>query len=144
MPLRSDSAGWAKSPRFAFGRRADYSIPMSDHCDYSELLRMVRQSGAETVYTTHGFEEEFARDLQKKLGIDAVPLTAAGAARSGALTALRLLPHPEFGITWQTRLFGGRGGGKRGRSKRTDPYGAIVRPDTRSVAPFVSTHCRPH
>jgi len=71
-------SGWAKSPRFAFGRRADYSIPMSDHCDYSELLRMVRQSGAETVYTTHGFEEEFARDLQK-LGINAVPLTAAGA-----------------------------------------------------------------
>ncbi len=47
-------SGWAQSARFPFGRRADYSIPMSDHCDFNELVDMVVQSGAEQVYTIHG------------------------------------------------------------------------------------------
>jgi len=66
-------SGWAQSAKFPFGRRADYSIPMSDHCDFDELVEMVVQSGAEKVYTIHGFVEEFATHL-KKLGISAQPL----------------------------------------------------------------------
>lgn len=66
-------SGWAKSSRFAFGRRADYSIPLSDHCDFNELVDMVVESGAEMVYTIHGFVAEFAAHL-KKLGINASPL----------------------------------------------------------------------
>ncbi|MFB5604059.1 MAG: exonuclease, partial [Candidatus Nitrosomaritimum aestuariumsis] len=48
-------SGWAKSTKFNFGRRTDYSIPMSDHCDFDELVNMVVKSGAEKVYTIHGF-----------------------------------------------------------------------------------------
>ena len=66
-------SGWAKSSRFAFGRRSDYSIPLSDHCDFNELVELVRKTGAEKVYTIHGFVDEFASHL-KKLGIDAQPL----------------------------------------------------------------------
>jgi len=66
-------SGWAQSSRFSFGRRTDYSIPMSDHCDFNELVDMVVQSGAEQVYTIHGFVEEFAESL-KKIGITAQPL----------------------------------------------------------------------
>jgi len=66
-------SGWAKSTKFSFGRRTDYSIPMSDHCDFEELVSMVIQSGAEKVYTIHGFVEEFASHL-RKIGIDAQPL----------------------------------------------------------------------
>lgn len=66
-------SGWAKSTKFSFGRRTDYSIPMSDHCDFEELVSMVVQSGAEKVYTIHGFVEEFASHL-RKIGIDAQPL----------------------------------------------------------------------
>ena len=66
-------SGWAKSPRFAFGRRTDYSIPLSDHCDFNELVELVKKSGAEKVYTIHGFVEEFAIHL-KKMGVDAQPL----------------------------------------------------------------------
>lgn len=73
-------SGWARSTRFAFGRRADYSIPMSDHCDYEELVRMVKQSGAGVVYTTHGFESEFAESL-RSLGIAAEPLGRANGKR---------------------------------------------------------------
>jgi putative mRNA 3-end processing factor len=46
---------------------------MSDHCDFNELVDMVIQSGAEQVYTIHGFVEEFATHL-RKLGISAQPL----------------------------------------------------------------------
>ncbi|NIM26188.1 MAG: exonuclease [Nitrososphaeria archaeon] len=66
-------SGWAKSTKFSFGRRADYSIPLSDHCDFDELVEMVKNSGAEKVYTIHGFVEEFAQHL-RKIGIDAQPL----------------------------------------------------------------------
>ena len=66
-------SGWAQSSRFSFGRRTDYSIPMSDHCDYNELVEMVVKSGAEQVYTIHGFVDEFAQQL-RKIGISAQPL----------------------------------------------------------------------
>ena len=66
-------SGWAKSTKFNFGRRTDYSIPMSDHCDFDELVNMVVKSGAEKVYTIHGFVEEFAEHL-RNLGISAQPL----------------------------------------------------------------------
>lgn len=66
-------SGWAQSSRFSFGRRTDYSIPMSDHCDFNELVDMVIKSEAEQVYTIHGFVDEFAQHL-KKIGITAQPL----------------------------------------------------------------------
>ncbi|HUU48140.1 MAG TPA: exonuclease [Nitrosopumilaceae archaeon] len=66
-------SGWAQSTRFPFGRRTDYSIPMSDHSDFNELVDMVIQSGAEQVYTVHGFVDEFASHL-RKMGISAQPL----------------------------------------------------------------------
>ena len=66
-------SGWAQSTKFSFGRRTDYSIPMSDHCDFNELVDLVVQSGAEQVYTIHGFVDEFAEYL-KKMGINAQPL----------------------------------------------------------------------
>ena len=66
-------SGWAQSSRFSFGRRTDYSIPMSDHCDFNELVDVVVQSGAEQVYTIHGFVDEFAEHL-KKIGFNAQPL----------------------------------------------------------------------
>jgi len=66
-------SGWAQSSKFSFGRRTDYSIPMSDHCDFNELIDLVVQSGAEQVYTIHGFVDEFSEHL-KKMGINAQPL----------------------------------------------------------------------
>ncbi len=63
-------SGWAQSNKFSFGRRTDYSFAMSDHCDFNELVDLVIQSGAEQVYTVHGFVEEFATHL-RKMGIQA-------------------------------------------------------------------------
>ncbi len=66
-------SGWARSKSVNFGRQTDYSIPLSDHCDYNELIDMVVQSGAEKVYTVHGFRNEFAQDLRDR-DIDAQAL----------------------------------------------------------------------
>jgi len=66
-------SGWAQSTKFPFGRRTDYSIALSDHCDFDELVSMVVQSGAEQIYAIHGFVEEFTAHL-RKIGITAQPL----------------------------------------------------------------------
>lgn len=66
-------SGWADSIRFPYARGGDYFIPLSDHCDYAELLHVVERSGAERIYTVHGFVEEFAADLCQR-GFDAMPL----------------------------------------------------------------------
>ena len=66
-------SGWAHSKKFPYLRGTDYSVPLSDHCDYNELIKLVNQSGAEKVYTIHGFVEEFAKDLTQQ-GISAQPL----------------------------------------------------------------------
>jgi len=66
-------SGWAQSSRFAFARQHDYSIPLSDHCDYNELVQLVKSCEPEKIYTVHGFVEEFASDLVR-MGYDAQPL----------------------------------------------------------------------
>ncbi len=66
-------SGWAMDPGYAYSLGADSAFPISDHCDYSELMRLVRSVSPETVYTTHGFASEFASDLRKE-GFDARPL----------------------------------------------------------------------
>ncbi|MDE1862376.1 MAG: exonuclease [Thaumarchaeota archaeon] len=66
-------SGWAQSRKFAFARQHDYSIPLSDHCDYNELLRLVKECDPEKIYTVHGFVKEFASDLSGR-GYDAQPL----------------------------------------------------------------------
>ena len=59
-------SGWACEPGFwpVFG--ADVALPLSDHCDFDELLEVVRLSGADQVYTVHGFPEDLARHLRRR------------------------------------------------------------------------------
>lgn len=66
-------SGWAQSNRFSFARQHDYSIALSDHCDYNELVELVKRCSPEKIYTIHGFVKEFANDLVK-MGFDAQPL----------------------------------------------------------------------
>ncbi|MDA4135170.1 MAG: exonuclease [Thaumarchaeota archaeon] len=67
-------SGWAADPGYRYSLGADYAFPLSDHCDYRELLALVKEVSPELVYTTHGFTEEFAHDLRME-GFDAKPLT---------------------------------------------------------------------
>lgn len=54
------------------------TFPLSDHADFNSLMRYVKESSPKFVLTTHGFEEEFASAVQKKLGIAARPLSRGG------------------------------------------------------------------
>jgi Cft2 family RNA processing exonuclease len=61
-----------------------YSFPgvdkvfcLSDHSDFYQLLDYVKQSGAKEVYTVHGYEDEFAREISRRLKINAKPLKGA-------------------------------------------------------------------
>lgn len=61
--------GWAIESRYRYMMGLDYVMPLSDHCDYKELVEAVKQCNPEKVYTFHGFSKEFAESLSK-LGFD--------------------------------------------------------------------------
>ena len=54
----------------------DAGFALSDHADWAQLVATVRESGARTVYVTHGESATLARHLSESLGIDARPLAA--------------------------------------------------------------------
>jgi Cft2 family RNA processing exonuclease len=66
-------SGWAQEPTFWRRFGADYAFPFSDHCGYDELLAIVELSGADRVYTVHGFAADLARHLRRQ-GVRAHPL----------------------------------------------------------------------
>jgi putative mRNA 3-end processing factor len=63
-------SGWAVDSRYPYRMGLDYALPMSDHCDYAELVQAVKACAPDKVYTFHGFAEEFAASL-KKMGFEA-------------------------------------------------------------------------
>jgi Cft2 family RNA processing exonuclease len=68
-------SGWARDAEFARLFGADAAFDLSDHCDFDELMEVVQRSGADQVYTVHGYTEDFARYLRRR-GIRAWPLEA--------------------------------------------------------------------
>ncbi|HEY1420375.1 MAG TPA: MBL fold metallo-hydrolase RNA specificity domain-containing protein [Candidatus Dormibacteraeota bacterium] len=68
-------SGWAKDAEFARMFGADATFDLSDHCDFDELMEVVELSGADQVYTVHGYTEDFARSLRKR-GVRASALEA--------------------------------------------------------------------
>jgi Cft2 family RNA processing exonuclease len=68
-------SGWAKDAEFARMFGADATFDLSDHCGFDELMEVVELSGADQVYTVHGYTEDFARSLRKR-GVRASALEA--------------------------------------------------------------------
>lgn len=66
-------SGWASDSSFKFRGDYDETFVLSDHCDFSELVDVVRQVDPEMVYTQHGFADEFA-DHCVSLGYEAQAL----------------------------------------------------------------------
>lgn len=66
-------SGWAVGGRYKYMMGLDYVMPLSDHCDYKELVAAVRQCEPEKVYTFHGFAREFSESLCE-MGFDAEPV----------------------------------------------------------------------
>jgi hypothetical protein len=62
--------GWALHPgAHNIYRDCDLVLPLSDHADFTELVRTARESGARKVWTVHG-PASFA-GLLRGMGIDA-------------------------------------------------------------------------
>ncbi len=59
-------SGWAQDRHFRAIFGADVAFPLSDHCDFQELLDAVDLVGPEQVYTVHGFTEDLARQLRRR------------------------------------------------------------------------------
>lgn len=67
-------SGWAIEERFKYRGGYDVTFPLSDHCDFIELCDVVEAVDPETVYTHHGFAEEFADYLVAETGVTAQAL----------------------------------------------------------------------
>jgi putative mRNA 3-end processing factor len=50
---------------------------ISDHCDWGELNQSIQDSGASTIWVTHGREDALVYWC-KKLGLEAEPLALPG------------------------------------------------------------------
>ncbi len=62
--------GWAMSQSAPYMYKGvDLVLPLSDHADYDDLVRLARESGAERIITMHG-EPKFAASL-RELGLNA-------------------------------------------------------------------------
>jgi putative mRNA 3-end processing factor len=59
-------SGWALNGGYSRTLGADAAFPLSDHCDFPELLKLAEQISPEVVYTTHGFADEFAETLRSQ------------------------------------------------------------------------------
>jgi len=70
-PLIAGASGWALDSRSGRTSTLDENFPLSDHCDYSDLLAFVSGCEPSLVLTTHGFSEEFAADIKRELGTEA-------------------------------------------------------------------------
>src|SRR5204862_594365 len=67
-------SGWAVDPNAVYRYQVDAAFPLSDHADYSDLIRYVDLVQPRRVFTLHGFAAEFARDLRER-GVEAWALT---------------------------------------------------------------------
>jgi len=66
-------SGWAVNKNYCHIMNLDYVIPFSDHCDFDELVEVVKKSKPQKIFTIHGFQNEFAYHLNS-LGFDAEPI----------------------------------------------------------------------
>ena len=71
------ASGWMQIRQRVKQRRVELPLIISDHADWDELTRTIREVKAGTVWVTHGQEDalvHYARDL----GLDAAPLSLQG------------------------------------------------------------------
>ena len=72
--LKAGFSGWAVDDSFRYRGGYDVTFPLTDHCDFDELVATVRTIDPDVVYTQHGFDERFADVLATEYGYTARPL----------------------------------------------------------------------
>ena len=80
--------GWAlhKSAPYMY-KNVDLVLPLSDHADFDELVRLARETGAQRIITMHG-EPKFAAHL-RELGLNAEHLAHHPGSASAKTTKKR-------------------------------------------------------
>jgi len=71
--VKAGFSGWAVDASFRFRGDYDVTFPLSDHCDFEELLTLVEAVDPERVYTQHGAAAALASQLTDA-GYDATAL----------------------------------------------------------------------
>jgi DNA ligase-1 len=66
--------GWALDPGATYRYQCDAAFPLSDHADYTDLVRYVELVQPRRVLTLHGFAAAFAADLRER-GVEAWALS---------------------------------------------------------------------
>jgi DNA ligase-1 len=97
-------SGWAVDPSAIYRYQVDAAFPLSDHADYTDLVRYVELVKPRRVLTLHGFAAEFARDLRDR-GIEAWALSEENQMELGfrglgsasvSLVGCGVSPQPAF------------------------------------------------
>ncbi len=76
-PVSCFASGWMRIRQRVRQRGVELPLIVSDHCDWEELTRTIRDTGAAEVWVTHGREEAVVRWCELA-GIDARPLHLVG------------------------------------------------------------------
>ncbi len=76
-PIRAVASGWMGVRARARQARAELPLVISDHADWEELTRTIREVGAGAVWVTHGREEALVH-YAEGLGIAAKALSLVG------------------------------------------------------------------
>jgi putative mRNA 3-end processing factor len=76
-------SGWMQLRGNARRQSVDAGFALSDHADWNGLLSTIKATGAQQVYTTHGFQATFSRYLNET-GIDAAEVTTEFGGEEGA------------------------------------------------------------
>jgi len=59
----------------------DYGVkgfPLSDHCDFDQILSFIQKVNPKQVFCVHGYSKQLAKEIKKKLNIVALPLSKHG------------------------------------------------------------------
>jgi len=72
------ASGWMQVKQRARQRGVELPLIISDHCDWNELLQTINDTGAKTIWVTHGREDALVHYCKTMLGLEAEPLSIQG------------------------------------------------------------------
>jgi len=76
-PQTAFVSGWMRVRGQRRRRGYDRGFVLSDHVDWTDVLRTVRETGAKRVLCTHGYADTLARFLREERGLDAAAIETA-------------------------------------------------------------------
>ncbi|WP_137153156.1 ligase-associated DNA damage response exonuclease [Devosia sp. FKR38] len=82
-PVVCQASGWMSVKQRARQALVELPLVISDHCDWGELQQTISETGAETVWVTHGREDGLVHWCRSQ-GLAAEPLDIQGFADEGS------------------------------------------------------------